>query len=70
VEVLKQITGHKEVEPLNERKVGKYFSHQLAGRWFEGIRLVRTGKTPGGRIEWRIEAKSDAAPCCIEEEPL
>ena len=68
VEVLKQITGHKEVEGLNERKVGKYFSHHLAGRWFEGIRLVRTGKHPGGRIEWRIVAKPDAERPDMEEE--
>lgn len=70
LEVLKQITGHKDGEALNERKVGKYFSHNLVGRWFEGIRLVKTGKTPGGRHEWRVEAKLDVASFCIEEEPL
>jgi putative DNA primase/helicase len=70
IEVLKQVTGHKEGEALNKRKVGKYFSHYLAGRWFEGIRLVRTGKNPGGRVEWRIEAKPDAASFGVEEEAL
>jgi hypothetical protein len=70
IEALKQITGHKEFENLNERKIGKYFSHHLSRNWFEGIRLVRTGKTPGGRIEWRIEAKPDAAPFGGKEEAL
>jgi hypothetical protein len=51
VNVVMQITGHKESERLNEKKVGKYLSHNLVGRWFEGIRLVRTGKNPGGRAE-------------------
>ncbi len=70
VEVLKQITGHKEIEALNERKIGKYFSHHLSRCWVEGIRLVKTGKTPGGRIEWRIEVKPDAAPFGVKEEAL
>jgi hypothetical protein len=68
--VLRQITGHKDGDELNEKKVGKYFSHHLVGRWFEGIRLVRTGKNPGGRIEWRIEAKLDDSSFHVMEDPL
>jgi hypothetical protein len=70
LEVLKQITGHKENEGINERKIGKYLSHVLAGRWFDGIRLIKTGKNQNGRIEWRIEAKADAVSFGVEEEPL
>jgi hypothetical protein len=54
---------------MNERSA-KYFSHHLVGRWFKGVRLVPTGKNPGGRIEWRIEAKLDAASFGVEEEAL
>jgi hypothetical protein len=43
---LKQITGHRDNDEMNERKVGRYFSHHLVGRWFEGVRLVKTGKCP------------------------
>jgi hypothetical protein len=67
--VLRQITGHREGDELNERKVGKYFSH-IADRWFEGIRLIKTGKNQGGRIEWRIEAKLDDSSFRVVEEPL
>ena len=70
VEAIKQITGQKEIEALNERKVGRYFASHLCGRWFEGIRMVKTGRSPGGRQEWRIEAKLDAASFGVEEEPL
>ena len=67
--VLRQITGHRDGEEFNERKAGKYFS-RLADRWFEGIRLIRTGKNQGGRIEWRIEAKLDDSHFRVMEEPL
>ena len=67
---LMQITGHKDSENVSERKIGKYFSHHLVGRWFEGIRLVKTGKNPGGRIEWRIEAKVDDSSFQVMEDPL
>jgi len=77
VEALKQITGHKDSELLNERKIGKYFSSHLCGRWFEGMRLSKSGKNPGGRIEWRIEARlteplpsPNEASQGPEEEPL
>jgi hypothetical protein len=71
LDVLKQITGHRDGETLNERKVGKYFANHLFGRWFEGIRLLKTGKNQGGKQEWKIEAKLDAASFGVEkEEPL
>lgn len=70
IEALKQITGHKEFENLNERKVGKYFSHHLVGRWFQGIRLVKTAKKPGGSVQWRIETKPNAASPSVAEEAL
>jgi hypothetical protein len=56
---LKQITGHRDGDELSERKAGKCFSRHLAGRWSEGIRLVKTGKSQGGRTEWRTQAKVD-----------
>jgi hypothetical protein len=52
-----------------ERKAGKYSSHHLAGRWFEGIRLVKTGKSQGGRTEWRTQAKVDDDSFRIMAEP-
>jgi hypothetical protein len=70
LEVLKQTTGHRDGDALNERKVGEYFGRHLSARWFEGIRLVKTGKSQGGTVEWRIEAKLDAASFGVEEEPI
>jgi Bifunctional DNA primase/polymerase, N-terminal/Primase C terminal 1 (PriCT-1) len=67
---LKQITGHRDSEALNLKKVGKYFSAHLRDRWFDGIRLVKTNKNQNGRQEWRIEAKLDAASFGVKEEPL
>lgn len=68
--ILMQITGHKFGEPFNARKVGRYFSTHLSGRWFEGHRLAKTGRTPQGRDEWRIEAKPGQEAQRGEEEPL
>jgi hypothetical protein len=67
---LKQITGHKDGEELSERKIGKYFFHHLVDRWLEGIRLIKTGKNPGGRQEWRIQLKLDEASFHIMREPI
>jgi hypothetical protein len=70
IETLRQITGHKDDESLNERKIGRYFGSHLSGRWFEGIRLVRTGKNQNGRIEWRIEARSNCKSAETTAGPL
>jgi hypothetical protein len=70
VDVVRQILGHRDGEALNENKVGKFFSHHLAGRWYDGIRLVKTGKIQGGRVEWRTESKLDDASFRVTEEPL
>lgn len=67
---LKQITGHRDGEALNLKKVGKYFSTHLRDRWFDGIRLVKTNKNQNGRQEWKIEAKFNAASYGVEEESL
>ena len=69
---LKQITGHKQGEEFNGRKVGKYLGTQLCNRWVEGLRIVKTGRTPRGRDEWRVEMRGQGpeAPKSEEEEPL
>ena len=72
LQVVRQITGHRDGDVFSERKVGKYFAAHLVGRWFEGIRLIKTGKNQSGRVEWRIEAKQDAESFGVEpqEEPF
>jgi hypothetical protein len=70
LEDIKQITGHRDGEAPNERKIGKYLSHHLQGRWFEGIRLIKTGKIQGGKVEWRIEAKKGVEDFIVREGPL
>lgn len=67
---LMQMTGHQDGEPFNARKVGKYFSAHLSGRWFEGHRLAKTGRTPQGRDEWKVEMKREQEASHGKEEPL
>jgi hypothetical protein len=67
---LMQTTGHKFGEPFNTRKVGRYFATHLAGRWFEGHRLTKTGRTPHGRDEWKVEMKQEEEAHHGKEEPL
>lgn len=69
-EVFMQRTGHRTSEHFNETKLGNYLADHLCDRWYEGIRLVRTGRVPKGRVEWRIESKKSDADFGIQEEAL
>jgi hypothetical protein len=61
-EALTQITGHKSGEPFSQYKVGQFFARHLRDRWFGKYRLVKTGKIPNGKSEWRIESKGGYPP--------
>lgn len=68
LDTIKQTTGHKDSEDFRERKVAHYFSHYLLNRWLDGFRLVKTGRTPNGKTEWRLEMKQEVKRA--NEEPL
>ncbi|MBZ5525340.1 MAG: bifunctional DNA primase/polymerase [Acidobacteriia bacterium] len=70
LDCVKQITGHRDGDDFREKRVSHYFSHHLLNRWLEGFRLVKTGRTPNGKTEWRLEMKEEVKKSCAQEEAL
>lgn len=68
LDTIKHLTGHKQGDDFNHRKVADYFRRHLLGHWFDGFRLVKTGRTPKGKTEWRLEMKQEVKRA--EEEAL
>lgn len=69
LDTIMHISGHKQgVEEFHHRKVSEYFKRHLLGHWFDGFRLVKTGRTPNGKTEWRLEMKQEIKNA--EQEPL
>jgi hypothetical protein len=66
---LMQITGHKIGELFNQYKVAHFFARNLKDRFVGINRLVKTGRTPNGKTEWRIDSKGKY-PLRKKEDPM